>query len=611
MKLSDFIEEKIIGTGAFGTVKKMKSKNDGNYYAVKIIQKQNKIEKNIVREKFILNTINHNNLIKFYGSFEDNENQYFVTDYLPNGTLDDKIKKYLSNFNSIKEAVPIQENLVIIIFKQILEGLIYLHSNNIIHRDIKPENILFDENNNVKITDFGISAFLKLEMYLTNPNLYTNNTFCGTPGYIPPEILYGKEFDFKCDIYSLGMTIFKLMNFSLPSNNNSDKITLNEYYSKELRNLVMRMISKNPDDRPIAQEAYNELIQIENNNLKYLSIYNNNNNNLNNQDNNSSLISILNCLFDIDELNYMWLKNIILSQVQNQNLNFLKTFLPINLMGMKEVIDSKKIGMINKEVFYIFFYKLRYLLSLKSNKIKEFGEIDPITVFQELITFFTMDFKNAINRSIFPNNLFDVINLTLSKEIPESIAIKISKTIKQNFEINYFGPFVNIFYFVNLNLIRCQFCKYIMNYQDNILFSLSIQTNNNQSLMNLIKNNIDSGLINNNICPQCNTSNFRNQKLFVNSPLYLIIEFQNKNPIILDQTIDLSSYILSNVGPKIYNIFAVINVENINGQNHYIATVKKNNTYMFYSDDICSQCGEEGLKCGVPCIAIYKGQRAC
>ena len=94
--------------------------------------------------------------------------------------------------------------------------------------------------------------------------------------------------------------------------------------------------------------------------------------------------------------------------------------------------------------------------------------------------------------------------------------------------------------------------------------------------MNLIKNNLDSYIANNNICPNCKCSNLKQQKLFVNSPLYLIIEFQNKNPIILDKTLDLSPYILSNVGPKIYSFFAVISEENINEKNHYIATVNKN-----------------------------------
>ena len=89
-----------------------------------------------------------------------------------------------------------------------------------------------------------------------------------------------------------------------------------------------------------------------------------------------------------------------------------------------------------------------------------------------------------------------------------------------------------------------------------------------------------------------------------------IIEFENKNKnnIILDNSIDISPYLLTNVGPKKYDFFAVINGEEINGKNHFISVIKKNFNYLFYSDNNYSIVGEEVKKYGVPFIAIYKGQ---
>ena len=103
----------------------------------------------------ILDRINNRNIIKIYDHFDINENEYYlVLEYVPNGTLDDKIN------NQRKSKTPFQEIEIIRIFKQIINGIIYLHDLNIVQRDIKPDNILFDEFDNVKLTDFGYSVLL-------------------------------------------------------------------------------------------------------------------------------------------------------------------------------------------------------------------------------------------------------------------------------------------------------------------------------------------------------------------------------------------------------------------------------------------------------------------
>ena len=302
-KLSDFEDNYIsLGEGNYGIVVKAKSKLDNLYYAIKRIYKENLNRKHFIRETEILKNLNHENIINFYGFFEEQDSFFLVFEYAQNGSLKDYIKKYRSNFPSNQEIIPFKEDFVIKVFKDILNGLKYLHSNNILHRDIKPDNILLDENMTAKITDFGISA-----IYLNNNNnikinkaniLVMNNTIIGHKDYIPPEMIEGNKYDFKVDIFSLGLTLFNLMSFNLPFNSiikNKDEIErnlneniINQLYSLQLRNLVLMMINENPNKRPNAFEAYNLLMNIEQNNQNILAFQNNQSRNFQNNNNNIS-----------------------------------------------------------------------------------------------------------------------------------------------------------------------------------------------------------------------------------------------------------------------------------------------------------------------------------
>ena len=82
--------------------------------------------------------IYHPNIVRFYTAFQDNKYQYFVSEFIQGQNLEEFVFKYKQQGQHLKQ------NLVINIFKQILNGLIYLHSNGIMHRDIKPDNILID-----------------------------------------------------------------------------------------------------------------------------------------------------------------------------------------------------------------------------------------------------------------------------------------------------------------------------------------------------------------------------------------------------------------------------------------------------------------------------------
>ncbi|KAL3322989.1 hypothetical protein AABB24_040204 [Solanum stoloniferum] len=128
-----------------------------------------------------------------YQSFFDNGVISLVLEYMDGGSLADFLKKVKT----------IPERYLTIICKQVLKGLWYLHHEKyIIHRDLKPSNLLINHRGDVKITDFGVSAVLASTSGLAN-------TFVGTYNYMSPERILGGTYDYKSDIWSLGLVLLE------------------------------------------------------------------------------------------------------------------------------------------------------------------------------------------------------------------------------------------------------------------------------------------------------------------------------------------------------------------------------------------------------------------
>jgi len=116
----------------------------------------------------------------------------------------------------VRKRSKIYENIARFIFRQIVEALQYIHSQNIVHRDIKLDNILIDLQNNIKICDFGVSKSIKKNDVMHDQ--------CGTPAYIAPEILKNCGYEgFGVDIWSAGVVLYAMLSGTVPFKANNMK----------------------------------------------------------------------------------------------------------------------------------------------------------------------------------------------------------------------------------------------------------------------------------------------------------------------------------------------------------------------------------------------------
>lgn len=151
------------------------------------------------REIKIIAALEHPAIVPVYDAGEEDGVPFFVMRYMPGGSLSNQISR--GKF-SMEDAAKIIERLS--------SALAYAHKKGIIHRDLKPDNILFDDNGNAYISDFGVASLVS-----SNTNL-TGESAVGTPAYMSPEQAQGEKVDHRSDIYGLGVIIFQMLSGEQP-----------------------------------------------------------------------------------------------------------------------------------------------------------------------------------------------------------------------------------------------------------------------------------------------------------------------------------------------------------------------------------------------------------
>ena len=151
-----------------------------------------KQKKYLLSELNILSEHKCKYLVKYYNTFVQDDHICIIMEYCSKGTLESVIKQSNTSVENIWKYTA-----------QICSGLKYLHTNNIIHRDLKCSNIMIDSQNNIQIIDFGVSKILNNYMKYTK-------SFVGTPYNMSPEIIKNVFYDYKIDIWALGIIIYQM-----------------------------------------------------------------------------------------------------------------------------------------------------------------------------------------------------------------------------------------------------------------------------------------------------------------------------------------------------------------------------------------------------------------
>lgn len=211
------------------------------------------------REAQSATSLAHPNIVSVYDVGEEDSIYYIVMEHVDGQTLKQYIQKH--------SPVPIEDALSIM--KQITSAISHAHQNHIIHRDIKPQNILLDQNDNVKITDFGIA------MALSATSITQTNSVLGSVHYLSPEQARGSVANYKSDIYALGIVMFELLTGRLPfSGESAVSIALkhlqtetpslrrwNPNIPQSVENIVLKATAKDPLHRYESVEEMEEDIR--------------------------------------------------------------------------------------------------------------------------------------------------------------------------------------------------------------------------------------------------------------------------------------------------------------------------------------------------------------
>ncbi|XP_076606230.1 LIM domain kinase 1-like isoform X1 [Chaetodon auriga] len=217
---SDLIHGEVLGKGFFGQAVKVTHQETGEVMVMKeLIRFDEETQKTFLKEVKVMRCLDHPNVLKFIGLFYKDKRINFVSEYIQGGTLRETITKMDKNFPwSIRVSYA----------KDIAAGMAYLHSMNVIHRDLNSHNCLVRENQSVVVADFGLARLVMEERNqgrtssmerpakgplteLRRPDRRKRYTVVGNPYWMAPEMIHGKSYDERVDIFSFGIMICEII----------------------------------------------------------------------------------------------------------------------------------------------------------------------------------------------------------------------------------------------------------------------------------------------------------------------------------------------------------------------------------------------------------------
>lgn len=257
--INEFNLLEIIGEGAFGVVYRAAHIISKNEYAIKIIDLSKLAPQeyeNVEKELKIHSQLNYKHVVQCYDFMMDDDIVYMVLEYCGNGSL----------FNYLNSKLLISNETIKRFFYQTILGIKYLHDMDIVLRDLKPENLLLDDDNNVKICDFGWASDVKDARYCSLKS--------GTAAYMSPESITKQRQEKPTDVWSLGVLLYEMYNKCEPFSGSNTaeslkqmktcQISFSPGIDPEAKELIKSLLRYTPCNRPTVDDILRE---------RYLQMY--------------------------------------------------------------------------------------------------------------------------------------------------------------------------------------------------------------------------------------------------------------------------------------------------------------------------------------------------
>jgi serine/threonine protein kinase len=249
-QIGDYEITGTLGVGGMGQVYQVRHTISNRTEAMKILAPGRAISDELVarflREIQLLASLHHPNITELHTAFRHNGELIMIMEFVDGHTLSAKLRN-----------APITLATGLDYIQQVLSGLAYAHERGIVHRDVKPSNIMISPDDRVKLLDFGL-AFPTL-----GPEFTRSGMILGSLPFMSPEQVLGKQLDARSDVYAVGVTLYQLLTGRLPfeasneyeiasahlKSSPADPIAINPTIPMHLSKIVLKSLSKSPDDR--------------------------------------------------------------------------------------------------------------------------------------------------------------------------------------------------------------------------------------------------------------------------------------------------------------------------------------------------------------------------